>query len=162
MACDVTLDALDMRILDALQADATLSAAAMGNRVGLSHNACWRRMKRLQDLKVIKRRVALLNPGALGLHVTVFVTVRASEHTQQWFDSFTAAVRDIPEVVELYKLGGDVDFLLKVQVESIAAYDAVYRRLIKMTRLVDVSSVFAIEEVKHTTALPLPVLEGRV
>lgn len=156
MTQTVSLDAADVRILSALQADATLSMAALAEIVHLSHNACWRRVKRLEDAGVIRARVALLDAEALGVGVTVFVSVRAREHAQDWLDEFAAAVRDIPEVVEFYRMSGDVDYLLKLQVASIAAYDAVYKRLIKAARLTDVSSAFAMEELKHTTALPLP------
>ena len=156
MAEKVTLDAADVRILSALEEDATLSAAAIADLVNLSHNACWRRIKRLEDLHVIKRRVAILDARALGMNVTVFVTVRASEHSEEWLDTFAAAVRALPEVLEFYRMSGDIDYLLKLQVESIEAYDAVYKRLIKAVKLIDVSSAFAMEEMKHTTALPLP------
>jgi len=156
MTQTVSLDAADVRILSALQADATLSMAALAEIVHLSHNACWRRVKRLEDAGVIRARVTLLDAEALGVGVTVFVSVRAREHAQDWLDEFAAAVRDIPEVVEFYRMSGDVDYLLKLQVASIAAYDAVYKRLIKAARLTDVSSAFAMEELKHTTALPLP------
>lgn len=156
MVDKVSLDAADIRILSALQEDATLSASAVAELVNLSHNACWRRIKRLEDLRVIKRRVAILDARALGMNVTVFVTVRASEHSEEWLDAFAAAVRGIPEVLEFYRMSGDIDYLLKLQVESIESYDAVYKRLIKAAKLTDVSSAFAMEELKHTTALPLP------
>lgn len=150
------LDAADIRILAALQGDGTLSMAALAEIVNLSHNACWRRVKRLEEDGVIKGRVALLDARAIGANVTVFVSVKASEHSQEWLDNFAATVRAIPEVVEFYRMSGDVDYLLKVQVGSIADYDAVYKRLIRTARLTDVSSTFAMEELKHTTALPLP------
>lgn len=152
----VSLDAADLRILAALQDDGTLSVASVSERVGLSNNACWRRIRRLEDTGVIKRRVALLDAAALGIGVTVFVNVRASEHTDAWFETFSAAVCAIPEVVEFYRMSGEIDYLLKVQVASIADYDAVYKRLVATVRLTDVSSAFAMEEVKHTTAVPLP------
>lgn len=150
------LDAADIRILAVLQQDGTLSVAAVAERVNLSNNACWRRIKRLEDEGVIKQRVALLDAEALGVGVTVFVSVRASEHSEAWLNDFTAAVDATPEVVEFYRMSGEIDYLLKVQVASIADYDAVYRQLVSRVRLTDVSSSFAMQELKHTTALPLP------
>ncbi|MFN4175601.1 Lrp/AsnC family transcriptional regulator [Phenylobacterium sp.] len=150
------LDAADVRILSALQEDGSLSVAAVAEKVNLSTNACWRRIRRLEDEGVIRRRVTLLDPEALGLDVTVFVSVRASEHSEAWLQTFADAVREMPEVVEFYRMSGEVDYLLKIQVSSIAEYDSVYKRLVSKVKLVDVSSAFAMEELKHTTALPLP------
>jgi len=153
----VSLDAADLRILAVLQEDGLLSVAAVSERVNLSHNACWRRIKRLEEEGVIKRRVALLDAAAIGVGVTVFVHVRTSDHSEEWFQSFARAVQDLPEVVEFYRMSGDVDYLLKLQVASIADYDEVYKRLVRRVRLTDVTSAFAMEEVKHTTAVPLPL-----
>lgn len=155
MASKVNLNEADIRILRVMQEDATLSIAAIAESVHMSHNACWRRIKRLEEAGVISRRVTLLDPTALGLDMTVFVSIRASEHSEEWLNSFATAVRAIPEVVEFYRMSGDIDYLLKLRVQNIAAYDAVYKRLIKAVRLTDVSSTFAMEELKHTTALPL-------
>ena len=151
----VALDDADVRILSVLQADATLSIAQVALKVNLSHNACWRRIKRLEEIGVITRRVTLLDAQMLGLDLTVFVSIRAAEHSEEWLEKLTAAVRDIPEVIEFYRMTGDVDYLLKLRVESMAAYDTVYRRLIRAVRLTDVSSAFSMEEIKCTTALPL-------
>lgn len=155
MANKIGLSEADIRILRVMQEDATLSVAAIAESVHMSHNACWRRIKRLEEAGVISRRVTLLDPAALGLDMTVFVTIRASEHSEEWLNSFAAAVRAIPEVIEFYRMSGDVDYLLKLRVQNITAYDAVYKRLIKAVRLTDVSAAFAMEELKHTTALPL-------
>jgi len=149
------LDAYDRKILACLQDDATTPVAGIAERVNLSHNACWRRIKRLEEAGFILRRVALLNAAALGLDMTVFVSIRASEHSGEWLNHLKAVVRDIPEVVEFYRMTGEVDYLLKVRVASIAAYDAVYQRLIREVRLNDVSSAFSMEEIKYSTALPL-------
>ena len=151
----VSLDDADIRILGILQEDATLSVANVAIKANMSQNACWRRIKRLEESGVISKRVTILNASALGLDLTVFVSMRASEHSEAWLDMLNAAVRDIPEVVEFYRMTGDVDYLLKVRVENMAAYDAVYRRLIRSIRLTDVSSAFSMEEIKCTTALPL-------
>jgi len=145
-----------VRILSLLQSDASRSIADIAEAVHLSQNACWRRMKRLDDEGVIRKRVALLDPAKLDVGVTVFVSVRAGEHTEKWLETFTAAVRKMPEVVEFYRMAGDVDYLLKLQVADIAAYDRVYKTLIKSAKLMDVSAAFAMEEMKWTTELPLP------
>ncbi len=151
------VDAADLRILGVLQEDAALSIGEVAERVNLSQNACWRRIKRLEEDGVILRRVALLNAARLEAGVTVFVTIRAAEHSDSWLAELTAVVRRIPEIVEFYRMSGDIDYLLKIKVADIAAYDGVYKRLIHGIRLSDVSSAFAMEELKNTTAIPLPV-----
>jgi Lrp/AsnC family transcriptional regulator len=150
-----SLDDFDLALLSVLQEDCSLSIADLGERIHLSQNACWKRVKRLEATGVIKRRVALLDARALGVGTTVFVSIRAAEHSQDWLGQLAAAVRRIPEVVEFYRMSGDVDYLLKLQVADIAAYDAVYKRLIDSVRLASVSSAFAMEEIKQTTCLPL-------
>ncbi len=151
------LDRQDVRILALLQEDASRPVAGVADQVNLSQNACWRRIKRLEDEGYIAHRVALLDPAKLGVGVTVFVTVKTAEHTEDWLESFTAAVRRIPEVMEFHRMSGDVDYLLKLRVADIADYDAVYKRLIRTARLTDVSSMFVMETMKSTTAIPLPV-----
>lgn len=151
------VDYADIQILRLLQRDASLSISEIADSVHLSHNACWRRIKRLEVDGVIKKRVALLDAQQVGVGVTVFVSVRAAEHTEKWLDNFTATVRAIPEVIEFYRMAGEVDYLLKLQVADIAAYDNVYKTLIRSEKLMDVSAAFAMEEMKHTTELPLPV-----
>jgi Lrp/AsnC family transcriptional regulator, cysteine-sensing transcriptional activator len=150
------LDSVDVKILGLLQADASRAIAEIADAVHLSQNACWRRIKRMEEEGVIKKRVALLDAGKLGVGVTVFVSVRAGEHTEKWLDTFTSAVRKMPEVVEFYRMAGDIDYLLKLQVANIAAYDRVYKSLIRAAKLTDVSAAFAMEEMKQTTELPLP------
>jgi Lrp/AsnC family transcriptional regulator len=150
------LDPIDIKILDLLQTDASQSIADIADKVHLSQNACWRRIKQLEENGIIMRRVALLDPQKLGVGVTVFVTVRAAEHTEKWLENFAAAVRKMPEVVEFYRIAGDVDYLLKLQVADIAAYDRAYKALIRSARLSDVSASFAMEELKRSTAIPLP------
>lgn len=155
MSARVNLDEADLRILSALQKDATLSIAALSDAVNLSNNSCWRRLRRLEAANIIIGRVALIDAQALGLDLTAFVSIRTSEHSDDWLREFSAAVKEMPEVVELYRMTGDVDYLMKLKVANIAAYDAVYKRLIGAVKLTDVSSAFAMEELKHTTALPL-------
>ena len=150
-----SMDDLDRRILSTLQADASLSVADVAERVGLSTTPCWRRIQRLEADGVIGARVALLDRRKLNVGVTVFVSVRTNQHDLAWLESFAAAVRDIPEVVEFYRMSGDVDYLLKIVVPDIEAYDAVYKDLIRRVTLADVSSAFAMEQIKYTTALPL-------
>jgi Lrp/AsnC family transcriptional regulator len=151
----VELDRLDARILTALQQDATPPVAELAEMIGLSTNACWRRIKRLEEIGVIRARVALLDPQKLGIGVTVFVAVRTNEHNDDWLQQFAKAVDSLPEVVEFYRMSGDVDYLLKLQVADIADYDRVYKQLIKAVRLTDVSSTFAMEQIKYTTAIPV-------
>lgn len=149
------LDSLDLKILELLQQDAEQQVAQIAAQVGLSTTPCWRRIQRLKEAGVITRQVALLDARKINVGVTVFVSVRTSIHSQDWFERFRATIQAIPEVVEFYRMSGDVDYLLRVVVPDIAAYDAVYKRLIAGTELHDVSSSFAMEELKLTTALPL-------
>ena len=149
------LDAIDRQILAILQRDAETPLADLAQAVKLSSTPCWRRIQRLREHGFITRHVALVDPLKINLGVTVFVAVRTNQHSQAWFEGFRDAVRDIPEIVEFYRMSGDVDYLLRVVVPDIAAYDAVYKRLIRSVDLSDVSSSFAMEELKFTTALPL-------
>ena len=149
------LDSIDIRILDILQVDGEQQISHIAGQVGLSTTPCWRRIQRMKEAGVITRQVTLVDPKKVNVGVTVFVSVRTSTHSQTWFDQFRAVVQAIPEVVEFYRMSGDVDYLLRVVVPDIAAYDAVYKRLTAGTSLFDVSSSFAMEELKFTTALPL-------
>ena len=151
----VKLDSIDRKLLELLQADAEIQVADLAAQVGLSATPCWRRVQRLKEAGVIKRQVVLVDRDKVNGGVTVFVAVRTSTHSQEWFERFRGAVQAIPEVVEFYRMSGDVDYLLRVVVPDIAAYDKVYKRLIADTQLFDVSSSFAMEELKFTTALPL-------
>ena len=149
------MDDIDIRILDCLQTDATLAVSEVARRVGLSTSPCWNRIQRLEAAGVIRARVALLDPLSLNVGVTAFVSIRTSNHNAAWFEKFSAAVSSFPEVVEFYRMSGDVDDLLRVVVPDIRAYDEFYKRLIERIDLQDVSSSFAMEEIKYTTALPL-------
>lgn len=152
---DFVLDSIDRRILRELQRDATIAIAELAQLVGLSQTPCWKRIKRLTDAGIVTRRVALLDREKLDLGLVVFVSVRTSRHDQEWLDAFARAASSMPEVVEFYRLSGDTDYLLKVLVRDIAAYDAFYKRLIAAVPLSDVSSAFAMEQIKSTTALPV-------
>ena len=147
------LDRMDRKILDILQKDCTLPVAEIGKLIGLSTTPCWRRIQKLEEQGVIERRVALLDPKNVG--VTVFVSIATSSHTKEWLERFHAALNDFPEVVEFYRMSGKVDYLLRVVVPDIEKYDAFYKRLITEIELSDVSSAFAMEQIKFTTALPL-------
>jgi Lrp/AsnC family transcriptional regulator len=149
------MDKLDRKILDLLQKDADLTAAEIAERVGLSKAPCWRRIQRLRETGVIRRTVALLDARALNVGTTVFVTIKAPSHSAGWFERFAKVVRDLPEVTELHRMSGDVDYLLRIAVPDIAAYDAVYKRLIAALEMLDVSASFSLETIKSTTALPL-------
>ena len=152
---DLVLDAIDRRILRELQRDATVAIADLAFKVGLSQTPCWKRIKRLTDAGVITKRVALLDREKLDLGLVVFVSVRTNRHDQEWLDAFAGAAKSLPEVVEFYRLSGDTDYLMKVLVRDIAAYDTFYKRLIASVPLSDVSSAFAMEQIKSTTALPV-------
>lgn len=155
----IKLDSIDCKLIEILQIDAETPIADMAARVGLSATPCWRRVQRLKEMGVITRQVALVDAAKVNVGVTVFVSVRTSTHTEEWFEHFRATVQAIPEVVEFYRMSGDVDYLLRVVVPDIAAYGKVYKRLIAGTQLFDVSSSFAMEELKFTTALPLSYVE---
>jgi len=149
------VDATDRAILACLQEDATMPVAEIARRVGLSSTPCWRRIQKLEEAKVIRARVALLDRQQLNVGVTVFVSVRTNQHSVAWLERFAAAVADLPEVVEFYRMSGEIDYLLRVVVPDIAAYDRFYKKLIAKIELSDVSSSFAMEQIKYTTALPL-------
>ena len=151
-----SVDKVDLKILDILQRDASLSVADIGAQVKLSQNACWRRINQLREHGYIRSTVALLNGELLDSGLTVFVSIRTTEHSEKWLREFATAVKKIKEVVEFYRMSGEVDYLLKVRVKDIHAYDLVYKRLISQVRITDVSSAFSMEEIKYSTCIPLP------
>ncbi len=155
----LSYDRADRLILETLQSDASLSNTELAERVGLSANACWRRTRRLEEQGIIRKQVALLSQEKLNLKVTVFVGIRTNEHNERWLETFAEGVKAIPEVVEFYRMSGDTDYLLKIVAEDIADYDRVYKRLISVANLHDVSSSFAMERIKSSTALPLTHLQ---
>jgi Lrp/AsnC family transcriptional regulator len=153
------LDKFDCAILAALQGDATLSIAALAEKVGLSSTPCWKRVRRLEEDGYIQSRVTLINRHKVGLPVTVFVSVRTSEHDEKWLTRFAAAVVALPEVLEFHRMSGDVDYLLKVVTTDIDGYDRFYKKLIASTaHLTGVSSAFSMEQIKYSTALPLELI----
>ena len=149
------LDAIDRKLLEMLQLDCDTPIAELAAAVQLSTTPCWRRVQRMKDAGVVTGNVALVDPKSVNVGVTVFVNIKTNQHSQAWFERFHATVEAIPEVVEFYRMSGDVDYLLRIVVPDIAAYDGVYKRLIAGTQLFDVSSSFAMEQLKFTTALPL-------
>lgn len=149
------LDDLDRRILAHLQRDATIPLDTLGDRVGLSRNACWRRIKILEEAGVIRSRVTLLDPAALGLGLTVFILVRTSRHDPDWLDKFARATRSMPEILGAYRMTGELDYLIRARVADVAGYDRLYRALIQKVEMSDVSSSFVMEEIKETTELPV-------
>ena len=151
------MDRIDRKILVALQGDASLSIAELSSRVGLSQTPCWKRIQKLQAQGVIIRRVALVDPVKLGLGLTVFVSIETKDHSKDWLQAFADSVSAMPEVMEFYRMAGDVDYMLKVVVADMASYDAFYKRLIETTPLKNVTSRFAMERIKSTTELPIVV-----
>jgi Lrp/AsnC family transcriptional regulator len=152
------IDRIDRQILDALQHDATLSVAQLGERIGLSSTPCWKRVRRLEEEGYLEGRVALVNRKKVGLPVTVFVSIRTGHHNEAWLARFAALVRSLPEVQEFHRMSGDVDYLLKVATTSIEGYDRFYKKLIAQAELQGVSSAFSMEQIKSTTVLPLDLL----
>jgi len=150
----------DVKILQILQSDSTRSLESIAEEIGVSLNTCWRRVRALEESGVLERRVALLDNEKVGLPLTVYVSVRTDDHSKAWSEAFDKAVRDMPEIVEFYRLAGDVDYIMKMLVASVAHYDTVYQRLIGRVSLSDVSASFAMEKLKFTTELPLSQIEG--
>lgn len=149
------LDPIDVRILSHLQRDCTIAVADLGREVGLSTTPCWRRIQKLEEAGVIQRRVAILDPVKVNAGVTVFVSIKTDKHSIAWLEKFHAAVADLPEVVEFYRMSGEIDYMMRVVVPDIAAYDAFYKKLISRIEVAKISSAFAMEKIKSTTELPL-------
>ena len=149
------LDKTDRTILAELQHDATLTVDQLAERIHLSRNACWRRVKALEEAGVIKARVVLLDAAKLGLGLTAFIAIRTAQHEEKWLEKFSRAVREFPEIIGVYRTTGETDYLIQAVVGDIAGYDQLYKRLITRISLTDVSASFVMEKIKETTALPL-------
>lgn len=149
------MDEIDRHLLEILQTDASLSVAEMAERVGLSPTPCWKRIQKLESAGVIRRRVAVLDPERIGMGLSIFIAVEAGDHTPEWLQRFSAAVVAMPEVMELCRMAGEVDYMLRVVVADMAEFDAFYKRLIQAAPLKNVTSQFAMEQLKYTTAYPL-------
>ncbi|WP_315837029.1 Lrp/AsnC family transcriptional regulator [Bradyrhizobium prioriisuperbiae] len=150
------LDAIDRKILTVLQDDASLSVAEIGDRVGLSSTPCWKRIQRLEAEGIILRRVALVDQNKIGLGISVFVSIESGDHSDAWLKKFAEAVSAMPEVMEFYRMAGDVDYMLRVVVADMQSYDVFYKKLISAVPLKNVTSRFAMEKIKSVTALPVP------
>jgi Lrp/AsnC family transcriptional regulator len=148
------MDRIDRQILARLQRDASLSVGELAEQVGTSKSACWRRIQKLEESGVIQGRVTLLDPAALNLPLTVVISVRTNQHNRAWVEQFRNVVENIPGVLEVYRMGGEIDYLLKAVVKDMPDYDRLYQELIQAD-LFDVSASFVMERLKHTTALPL-------
>lgn len=149
------MDRKDRAILAALQDDATLTVAELADRIGLSKSACWRRIQILEEDGIIGARVTLLQQEKLGLHLTVYSAIRTHEHTADWFNGFYKMVSAMPNVMEVHRLSGDIDYLMRSVVPDMRSYDEMYKEMISNIDLYDVSSSFSMEKIKYTTALPL-------
>jgi Lrp/AsnC family transcriptional regulator len=152
------LDKTDRMILAELQHDATLTVDQLAERIHLSRNACWRRVKALEEAGVIKARVVLLDPAKLGLGLTAFIAIRTAQHEEKWLEKFSRAVREFPEIIGVYRTTGETDYLIQAVISDIAGYDQLYKRLITRISLTDVSASFVMEKIKETTALPIDVM----
>lgn len=149
------MDAIDRKIISILQENAETPIQSIADQVNLSTTPCWRRVQKLKDSGVIRKQVALCDPALLNVGVTVFISIRTNQHSQTWLSKFAQHVADIPEVIEFYRMSGDIDYLVRAVVPDITTYDAVYKKLIRIADLHDVSSSFAMEQIKYTTALPV-------
>ncbi len=153
------MDRLDRMILTILQEDATVPVAEIGRRVGLSTTPCWRRIQKMEEEGVIKGRVAVLNAAKVNAKVTVFVSITTNQHNEDWLTRFAKVIGDFPEVIEFYRMSGQIDYLLKVVVPDIEAYDLFYKKLVAKIDIMDVSSAFAMQTIKNETALPLGYMQ---
>lgn len=151
------MDATDWKILNILQTDASLTVKQIAEQIPLSVTPCWKRIQKLEDNDVIRARVALLDPKKVNANVTVFVAIKTDQHTQEWIERFNSEVYKLPEVMEIYRMSGEIDYLLRVVTSSIEAYDQFYKKLIGRIELSNVTSSFAMEQIKYTTALPISV-----
>ena len=150
------MDRIDNQILAILQKDASLPVADIARKVGLSVTPCWRRIQKMEEDGIIKGRVALLDGKKIGMGMSVFVGIKTDQHNVDWLEQFAKSISALPQVVEFYRMSGEVDYMLRVVVPDMASYDVFYKKLISTVKLKDVSSSFAMEEIKYTTAIPVP------
>lgn len=152
---NANLDTIDRKILNILQKDATISMDALSERVNLSRNACWRRVKQMEDEGVITARVALIDPNAVGLGLTAFVMIRTKAHEPEWLKKFESAVKSLPEITAAHRMSGDLDYILRVRIADVKGYDTFYQRLIAKVPVAEISASFVMDDIKDTTALPV-------
>lgn len=151
----LTIDEKDRAILAALQRDSAQSLESLGDRIGLSRNACWRRIRALEEAGIITSRVALLDAEALDLGLMVFLHIRTDRHNAEWQKQFSDATRALPEILGVYRMTGDLDYLIRARVRDMKDYDRLYQSLIARVPMSDVSASFVMEEIKETTVLPI-------
>ena len=149
------IDEIDRRILRVLQQDASISVDALGEKVHLSRNACWRRVKQLEERGVIRGRVTLVDPSAVDLDLSVFVLIRTNAHEPAWLHQFDRAVRELPEIIGAHRMSGELDYVLRVRVSSVKAYDTFYQKLTNRVPIADISASFVMDDIKDTTELPI-------
>ncbi len=149
------MDEMDRRILRILQEDCSLPVSDVARQVGLSNSPCWKRINRMQNDGIIRRQTAVLDAGRLGFGLTVFVSIKTGEHSSEWLEAFSNDITAMPEVMEVHRMAGEVDYMLKVVVRDMESFDEFYKRLIGITALSDVTSRFSMEKLKDTTALPI-------
>ena len=149
------LDDLDRKILNRLQSDAAAGIETIADDIGLSRNACWRRIKALEKAEILTRRVALVDPQKVGAGLSAFMMIRTNRHEPDWIEAFNRAVQDIPEIVGVYRTSGDIDYIVRIRIADMAAYDRLYQRLIRSVSLSDVSATFVMEDIKETSAVPV-------
>lgn len=154
----ITFDEIDRRILEMLQKDSDTPIQTISHAVGLSANPCWRRIKRMEEAGVIKKRVALVDQARANVPLTVFIGISTSHHKIDWLNRFHELIDEIPEVVEAYRLTGTVDYILKVVAPDMAAYDTVYKKMIQKLDFSQVNAMISMEELKFTTAIPTTYL----
>ncbi len=152
------MDVFDKKILDILQQDCTLPVSQVAEQVGLSTTPCWRRIQAMEKAGVIKSRVAIVDPEKINVGLAVFVMVKTNQHNPDWLEKFSRSITEFPEIIEFYRLSGDIDYLLKIVVADMKAFDKFYKRLITQADFSDISSSFAMEELKNTTRLPVEYL----
>ncbi|MBP2170160.1 Lrp/AsnC family transcriptional regulator [Erwinia toletana] len=150
------LDKTDRKLLALLQQDCTLSLQALADAVNLTTTPCWKRLKKLEDDGIIRGKVALLDGDKIGLSLTAFMLIKTQQHSSAWYQQFVEVVQSLPEVMAFYRMAGEYDYLMRIQVADMKCYDAFYKRLVNgVPGLIDVTSSFAMEEIKYTTALPV-------
>ena len=150
------IDKIDRKLLSLLQKDCSLSLQALADAVNLTTTPCWKRLKRLEDDGILLARVAMLDAEKLGLSLTAFVLIKTQQHSSDWYSRFTAVVTEMPEVLGFWRIAGEYDYLLRVQVADMKRYDDFYKKLVNsVPGLSDVTSSFAMEQIKYTTALPI-------
>ncbi len=149
------IDDFDRKILKCLQTDASQPIESIAQQIGLSRNACWRRIKTLEEAGVITGRIALVDPEKIGAGLTAFIMIRTNRHEPEWIDAFNKAVQDIPEIVGVYRTSGDIDYIVRARIADMADYDRIYQSLIRKVSLSDVSATFVMEEIKETNSVPI-------